>query len=191
MNLQTIFSNYYYYLSAKKYTNNNNNQNQSIKNNETIVIESKVTTMTTTTTRKKRIYKNNNNINICNYYHYYYYLLFFICNCNFLKFHKEFSFLGFVESKEMYYTNNNNNNRNRSTIYTSSSPLFSTTIPNRCPSPPCVCHVDSMNRKYVTCTSLGMTHIPIEKMDKETKVCMKSSKVLDFIFLLFFIFFRY
>ncbi|XP_054167625.1 insulin-like growth factor-binding protein complex acid labile subunit [Oppia nitens] len=51
-----------------------------------------------------------------------------------------------------------------------SSPVFSASLPGRCPSPPCECAADEFNRKRVICSAGGLTGIPVEKMDKEIQV---------------------
>lgn len=49
------------------------------------------------------------------------------------------------------------------------SSLFSPLLPDRCPSPPCYCNVDNLDRKMVVCSS-GITQLPIAKMDPKTQV---------------------
>ncbi|KAH9393427.1 hypothetical protein TYRP_021766, partial [Tyrophagus putrescentiae] len=48
--------------------------------------------------------------------------------------------------------------------------LFPSSLPSRCPSPPCVCHVDSAQRKYVTCVSSSLDAVPVGKMDPGTSI---------------------
>ncbi|CAG2175811.1 unnamed protein product, partial [Oppiella nova] len=50
------------------------------------------------------------------------------------------------------------------------TPVFSASLPGRCPSPPCECTADDLNRKQVTCSVGNLTAIPVDKMDKSIQV---------------------
>ncbi|CAG2112726.1 unnamed protein product [Medioppia subpectinata] len=50
------------------------------------------------------------------------------------------------------------------------TPVFSASMPGRCPSPPCECTADDLNRKQVTCSPGNLTSIPVDKMDKSIQV---------------------
>ncbi|KPM06900.1 leucine-rich repeat-containing protein 18 [Sarcoptes scabiei] len=52
---------------------------------------------------------------------------------------------------------------------------FSSRMPQRCPSPPCICDVDDQQRKSVTCID-SLRTIPLAKMDPETQVITITSK---------------
>ncbi len=58
-------------------------------------------------------------------------------------------------------------------ICESRSPIFSASLPGRCPSPPCECRADEFNRKRVTCALGNLTSIPVDKMDKGIQVNIK------------------
>jgi hypothetical protein len=64
-------------------------------------------------------------------------------------------------------------------ICESRSPIFSASLPERCPSPPCECSADEFNRKRVTCAAGNLTSIPVDKMDKGIQVYIISIYSID------------